>query len=133
VDIPTVIARFREAHQLGNVELPLGERLSEALSKHDCVANFSTSAWDFDIVGIDAAGVTLYTFAYGHLTTRHLGRLYGFAWTELEDFGGDRVNPVKAFGLEHPALPEGRIEIDTRDVTEGEREELRDALRHLKG
>ena len=73
--------------------------------------------------------MTLYAFETGHLQTRHLGRLFGFEWTELEDFSGDRVNVVKAVGLEHHALPEGRIEIDVRDVTEDEREELRAALR----
>ena len=55
MDIPTVIARFREAHQLGDVEVPLGERLAPALDTHDFVANFSTTAWGLGIVGIDAA------------------------------------------------------------------------------
>ncbi len=64
--------------------------------------------------------------------TRHLGRLAGFTWSELEDFSADQVNPVKAFDLRHSALPTGAIQIDARDMDEDDREELRDAFRQLE-
>lgn len=82
-----------QAHQLGDVELPLGERLNAALSEHECVANFATESWNHDIIGLDAGGVTIYTYATGHLLTRHLGRLSSLTWVEQEDFSGDQVIP----------------------------------------
>jgi hypothetical protein len=131
MDIPTVIANFRVALQPGP-DLALGERLTEALAKHDHVENFATRSWELGIIGFAAASMTVYSFEAGHLLTHHLGRLVGFTWSELEDFSGDHSNPVKAFRLEHPALPTGRIEIDAHDMTEKERDALRAALRRLQ-